>query len=172
MSRAVSYFLRAGQDAEHPEGSWIVLVKITHAALPEPVRLSSNGARISEEPLRYGTMSTWLTDDESPFQFIMMGVQPPDETQQGFGEGALVLELVSSKIAETLTSTTVPAIVDMAIVMAETPNYVEWQSRRMRLRASSGDNGQVRMTFSRWPFRREAWPPHSFSRDKYPGLFG
>ena len=172
MSRYISFNARLAADAESTDEIEVLLVKITHSLLDEPVRLTSdNTERLSIEPLTYGTRSTWLTEDGSPFLFIMMGAQIPDETEDEAPSGSLILDLGDSEIAAMLTSTIEPANVSMAVVLASSPNIVEFEFLDMKLAAADGDSGQISLSFSKEPVHEEAFPTELMTKERFPGLY-
>lgn len=170
--RTISFNARLAADAESTAEIEVVLVKITHPLLDTPIRLSSdNTERLSLEPLMYGTRSTWLTDDGSPFLFILMGAQIPDENPEEPPAGNLVLANLDSDIAEVLTSTTVPAVVSMALVLASSPNEVEHEFLDMQLRSAEGDGDQIVLSFTSEPVLSESYPPTRMTKERFPGLY-
>lgn len=170
--RTISFNARLAADAESTDEIEVVLIKITHPLLDAPIRLSSdNTERISVEPLAYGTRSTWLTDDGSPFLFILMGAQIPDETDEEPPAGSLVLANLDSAIAEVLTSTTVPAIVSMALVLASSPDEVEHEFLDMQLRSAEGDGDQIVLSFTKEPVLNETYPSDRMTKERFPGLY-
>lgn len=171
MSRQVSLNARTAMDAPASDELEIVLIHITHPLIDEPVRLSSDPTtRISLEPLSYGTPSTWLTEDGSPFLFIMMGAQLPDEDDDAPAAGSLVLEILDSDIATILTSTTVQAIVSMAVVLASSPDLVEAEFLDMRMVSADIDAGQIVMSFTKEPITAESYPAARMTKERFPGM--
>lgn len=170
--RTISFNARLAADAEATDEVETVLIKITNPLLDQPIRLSSdNTERISVEPLAYGTRSTWLTDDGSPFLFILMGTQIPDETDEEPPAGNLVLANLDSEIAEVLTSTTVPSLVSMALVLASSPNEVEHEFLDMQLRSAEGDGDQIVLFFTKEPVLSERYPSDRMTKERFPGLY-
>lgn len=170
--RTISFNARLAADAESTDEVEVVLIKITHPLLDQPIRLSSdNTERLSTEPLSYGTRSTWLTEDGSPFLFILMGAQIPDETDEAAPAGNLVLANLDSDIAEVLTSTTVPALVSMALVLASSPNEIEHEFLDMQLRSAEGDGDEIVLSFAKEQVLSEKYPSDLMTKERFPGLY-
>jgi hypothetical protein len=172
MSRYISFNARLAADAESTDEIETVLVKITHSLLDAPIFLSSdNTERLSIDPLTYGTRSTWQNDTGEPFLFIMMGAQIPDETEDEMPAGSLVLEILDSEIAQTLTSTIEPATVSMAVVLASSPDVAEGEFLEMMLVAAEGDSGQVALSFTKEAVHEESYPSALMTKERMPGLY-
>src|SRR5690606_33522145 len=84
MTHSISPGARQSQDAIAKTDEEVVLFRIEHPDLDEVIRLSSDPTTVvSMEPYAMGTYSTWLTDDGSPFLFVLMGVDvPSDKTDE------------------------------------------------------------------------------------------
>ncbi|MCR5856000.1 hypothetical protein [Mesorhizobium sp. J428] len=170
--RTISFNARLAADAESTDEIEVVLIKITHPLLDAPIRLSSdNTERLSVDPLAYVTRSTWLTDDGSPFKFILMGTQIPDETSEEAPSGNIVIADLDSEIAEVLCSTTVPATVSMALVYASSPDVVEHEFLDMKLRSAEIDGDQIVLSFSKEPVLEESYPAARMTKERFPGLY-
>ncbi|MER8817166.1 DUF1833 family protein [Mesorhizobium sp. M0074] len=169
--RRVSLNARLALDQVATDELEVVLVIIEHPLLDTPVRLSSDNAdRISVEPLMYGTRSTWRTEDDSPFLFIMLDALVPDEEDDAPAQASLVLEILDSDIADILTSTTVQATCHMAIVLASSPDNVEAEWIGMLMTGADGDSGQVSLKFSMEPITEEPYPADRMTKERFPGL--
>lgn len=170
--RVVSFNKRAQIDADSSDEIEVVLVKIEHKLLDAPLRLSSdNTERLSEEPLVYGTRSTWLTEDGSPFLFIMLGAQIPDEQDDAPAAASLVIANLDSDIAEALMSTTVRATVSIALVYASAPNLVQQEFLDLKLVSAEGDADQISLSMSREPITSERYPTARMTKERFPGLY-
>lgn len=172
MSRVVSLAARKAMEAGHTDEVEVVLIKITHPDLPTPIRVSSDNADVistDPEPL-FGTRSTWLTDDGSPFLLIAMGIELPDDDPEGVHESRLILEILDPEVTEALINTIVPARVDIAVVMASSPNFVEQQLLNLEMTAADGDGGFVTLSFSRQAIEEEPYPADRMTKLFFPGL--
>lgn len=171
MSRSISLNNRISHDAEATDELEVVLLLITHPDLDEPIRLSTDPTdRLSIEPLAYGTQSTWQTDDGSPFLFVLASSLLPDDQEEAPAAATITLEAVDNRIAEQLNSTIERATVDMALVLASSPDKLEFETRGLKLIESSGNASEVSLKLSRDPLTSEPWPSARMTRSRFPGL--
>lgn len=175
MSRKVSLNARLAHDAVGSKEVEVVLVEITHPETEQVVRLSTDPTdRISYEPLAYGTRSTWRgadpEDDDEAYLFVLMSVLVPDDQEDSPPVARFVLEAVDNRIAEVLRSTTQRATVNMALVLASTPDAVEQEWLNFRLVSAEGDAGTITLSVSRDPVTAEPWPAGRMTRQRFPGL--
>ncbi|MGN6538935.1 MAG: DUF1833 family protein [Mesorhizobium sp.] len=173
MSRAISLNALRQVDALGTTSVAVFLVIIEHDDLEEPLRISSdNAARLSTEPLTYGTLSTYGSTDGSakPFYYIGMQVIPPDDEEDAEPTSTVVIDVLDADIVDVLTSTTVPATARIAIVMAETPNLVEIESVGLELKNVSGDWGQIALKLSMEDLYDEPFPALRMTKAQFPGL--
>lgn len=169
--RRISINARAAHDDETTDETEIVLIKITHPDLDEPVRLSTDPTeRLSLEPLAYGTRSKWQTTDKSPFMFVLLSVMVPDDKDDAPAAATLVLEAVDNRMVDILRSTTERATVDMAVVLASSPDLVEAEWFDMRLVSASGDASEITLQISKEAVTAEPWPAARMTKARFPGL--
>lgn len=170
--RTISLNARQAHDAVASDEIEVVLWHITHPNLDAPIRLSTDPTeRLSVQPLRYGTRSTWMTSDGLPFLFVLAGAQIPDDKADTPAAARLVLANVDNKIAGLLRSFTTPAVVDMALVLASTPDLVEMEALGMDLVSAEGSGDQVALSLSRDLRISEPWPTGRMTRSRFPGLW-
>ncbi|MDB5574980.1 MAG: hypothetical protein JWR80_156 [Bradyrhizobium sp.] len=171
MSRNVSMNARLSHDAMSSDEVEVALIRITHPSLDEPVRLSTDPTeRISDDPLMYGTLSDWLTEDGSPFLFALMSARVPGDEQDSPPQAAITFENVDNEIAGVLRSFTDRATFDIAVVLASTPNRVEADWRGLKVISASGDAASVTLTISLDPITAEPWPSGRMTRQRFPGM--
>lgn len=169
--RRVSLNARRSQDASASDEVEVILFKITHDDLDMPIRLSTDPTeRISVDPLAYGTRSTWLTTDGSPFLFCLLSTMLPDDQEDQPQAASVVIEVVDREIAAMLRSTTKRAAVDMAVVLGSSPDLIEAEWRGLELITAEGDAGEIRLTISRDPITSEPYPARRMTRNVMPGL--
>lgn len=173
MSRAISLNAARQIDALATDAVAVFLVIIEHIDLEEPLRISSDNAeRLSTEPLTYGTRSTYGSIDGTPRPFYFTGMQviPPDDEEDGEPTATLVLDVLDTDIVGLLTSTTIPATGRIAIVMADTPNLIEFEAAGLSLKGANGDWGQVALRLSMKDLYDEPYPATRMSKERFPGL--
>ncbi len=171
--RRVSLNARLAQDAQATEEIYCALFAITHPALARPIRLSSdNTTRLSTEPLMYGTRSTWMGANPAtdPYLWVVASTILPSDLDDAPAAGNIVLENVDNEIAILLRSFTDLAVINMAVVLASSPNLVEAEWRGMNIVSSDIDAGEVMISFSREDIGDEYFPAGRMSRERFPGL--
>lgn len=169
--RRVSLNARTAIDATASEEVEVVLVKISHDELEEPILLSSDPTeRLSIEPLAYGTRSTWNGSAGSPFWFVLMSTLLPDDQEDQPQAATLALEVVDHDMAKLLRSTTKRATVDVAVVLASSPDLVEAEWLGLELITAEGDSAEIKLSISRDPITAEPYPARRMTRNVMPGL--
>lgn len=172
--RRVSLNARRATDAALSSEVEVALIVITHPALSQPIRLSTDPTeRISDAPLSYGTRSNWDGADPitDPYLFILASAELPDDLEDAPAAASIVLENADNRVAELLRSFTDQAVVHLAVVLASDPDLAEVEYRGLRMVSSSGDAGEVRIQISRQPIEDETVPMDRFTKHRFPGLF-
>ncbi len=163
----ISLTMRTSAYAEQTDAVAVVLAKITHPNLVAPVYLSSDPTqRLLTDPLVYGTISNGIQ-----YLFVLMTAIIPDEHREGPPKTQLVLENVESDMAKVIRSFTSYASVDLSVVMASNPNFVERSFTNMQIVKASYDADRVTLDISREPFTQEPWPSARMTRARFPGLW-
>ncbi len=169
--RRVSLNARLALDAETSDEVEIILVRITHPDLDAPIRLSTDPTiRISDDPPMYATRSTWPDRPSDPYLFVLASALLPDDQEEAPQTSQLVLELVDRDMAKPLRETTTRATVDVAVVMASTPDLVEAEYLGLEITGVDGDAGELRLALSRQPITAEPWPARRMTKAAFPGL--
>jgi hypothetical protein len=165
---------RRAHDEQFEDDVEIALFSISHPALDEPVRLSTDPTeRLGVDPLMYGTRSTWdgANPITEPYLFVLAAAEQPSDLEDAPAAGRITLENVDNRIAETLRGFTNRAEVKMAVVRASAVNEPDAEYHDMRLMSAGGDAGEVQLEFSRQPIEEEVVPMERFTKDRFPGLF-
>ncbi len=171
--RRVSLNARLAQDAEATDEVYVALFYITHPDLPEPIRLSTdNTVRLSEEPLIYGTRSTWRGSNPAtqPFYFVLASTLLPSDLEDTPPAGTIIIENIDNEIARVLRSFNDLATIAMAVVLADSPNLIEAQWSDLNIISADIDAGEVMVSFSREDITEEYFPSGRMTRDRFPGL--
>ncbi|MDQ0454722.1 hypothetical protein [Rhizobium paknamense] len=172
--RRVSLNARLAKDAGMTDEIYVALFYITHPDLDEPVRLSTDATeRLSDEPLMYGTRSSWMDSDTTtePFYFVLASTILPSDLDDAPTSGNLVLENVDNDIAKELRSFTTLATVHMAVVLASSPSLIEIEFRNMQIVSADLTAGDITLNFSREDIEEERSPGGRMTRSQFPGLF-
>ena len=151
----------------------MVLIRISHPDLVDgPVRLSTDPTeRISVDPLAYGTRSRWGGETSEIHWFVIASALLPDDVDDAPATASVVLEAVDRDMAAVLRSTTARATVDMAVVLASSPDVVEAEWLGLDLVSAEGDAGEIKLSLSRDPITSEPWPARRQTRSAFSGLF-
>ena len=166
---------QAQNTAENP----IVLVTITHPQLDEPLRLSTDPTlRLSDQPLKYGTRSrliggTALEHDlPSPaeFFFVLMTAVLPDDLEAGVTSTDIVFEHVDNGMVEQARGLKTPARVDFTVVLASTPDHVDFEWTDLSSVDVSYDEATITVSVSREAVMNMAWPYGRMTKSQFPGL--
>ncbi len=175
MSRKISLNAHLALDADGSRHVEVVLLQITHPETEQVIRLSTDPTeRISYQPLRYGTRSTWLgadpADDDQVFFFILVSVLLPDDQETAPPAARLLIEGVDNELTEVLRSTQARAAVSMAVVLASSPDVTEQEWHGFKLVSAEKSGEGITLTISRNPLTEEPWPAGRMTRERFPGL--
>lgn len=172
--RRVSLNARRMQDDQVDAEIAVVLFEFLHPSLPKPIRLSTdNKDVISYDPYYLGTRSTWrganpITD---PYLWIVASAVLPSDEDDMPASATLVLENLDSEMVKVVRSFTDVATVAIAVVMASSPNLVEFEHEGLELMSCDIDAGQIVLSLSREEIEMERFPPGRMTRQRFPGLF-
>ncbi|MEO0955796.1 MAG: hypothetical protein AAFY12_12440 [Pseudomonadota bacterium] len=164
---------RLSQEQNSTSEIEVALFHIEHSALSEPIRLSTdNTERLSVDPLAYGTRSSFngANPVSEPFQFVLVSADLPSDLEEAPAEAVLILENVTKGIADLLQMITTQATVDMAVVLASSPNQLEAEYRDLRLVRAEGDASEISLFLSRQPIEEESFPSVRMTKQRFPGL--
>lgn len=172
MSRRISLNYRRALGEPVSDEVQCVLILITHDELDFDIRLCSDPAeRISIEPLVYGTRSSWLNPGGEPWLYAIMSAVVPDDRAEAPPAAEIVLANVDSRILELLRATTTPARFDIAVVLANAPDVVEYEALDFSLASVPYDGAEITLQITRESEEGEYWPSQRLTRDRCPGLF-
>jgi hypothetical protein len=171
--RRVSLNARLAQNSQNTAEIYVVLVHIEHPMLDNPVLLSTDPTeRLQDEPLMYGTRSTWLGANPvtEPFLFVLASTVLPSDIDDAPAEANIVLENVDNDIAKLLRSFTDLATVSMAVVLASSPNLIENEFHGLKLTSANINAGEVTLNVSREDVEEEYFPGGRMTKNRFPGL--
>lgn len=173
--RRVSLNARTFYDDMASEEVHVALFHIEHESLDEPVRLSTDPTeRLSTDPLAYGTRSTWLGANpiDEPFYFILASTILPSDIDDAPASGNIVIENVHQDIAKVVRSFISFATVQMAVVLASSPNEIEAEWLDMKIISADIDSGEIVLQFSRDDIEDEYSPSGRMTKNWFPALYG
>ncbi len=169
--RRLSLNARLLTDAETTDETYVALFRFTHPSLDKPVRLSTDPTIcLSEDPEEYGTLSSWLNPDGDPYLWIIASAMVPDDKEDAPTAATFILETVTKDMVDVFRSITDRATVDMAIVLASSPDHVEVEFRDLKLMAASGNAQEITLQLSRESIFELPWPAGRMTRARFPGL--
>lgn len=172
--RRLSLNARMIQDEQSSDEIYVVLFKVTHPDLREPIRLSTdNTERIASEPdVIYGTRSSWggANPVTEPYLWIIASALVPSDLEDAPAAATVSLENLDREMVTLLRSFSTPAIVAMAVVLASSPDLVEQEWTDLQLVSTDIDAGQIVIAFSREEIELEFFPGGRMTRDRFPGL--
>lgn len=172
--RRVSLNARIAWERDHADEVAVVLIRINHGSLAAPVRLSTDPSeRTSIEPLAYGTRSTWLSGGpgKALYDFVLLEAVLPGEQDGAPASATLMLENHDNDVVAALRSVADQARADIAVVLASSPDLVEYEVLDLRLTTAEGDTGTTQLTLTRDPLASEPCPAGRMSKTRFPGLF-
>jgi hypothetical protein len=122
--------------------------------------------------LIYGTRSIWRGADpvNDPYLFIIADAMLPDDAQDAPAQTQIALMALDAQYAELLRSFATPATVNMAVVLASTPDQPEGEWHGLQLTVADWAEGEITLTLSREDIDLEFFPSGRMTRSKFPGL--
>lgn len=165
--RNMSLAFRAAANAEETREILVFLVTITHESLDLPKRYSSDPtARLSTDPLKYGTVSRGDT-----FEYLPMTLQLPDDSSDSAPTMKLVLDNVTREAIPLIRSISTPAQVSVELVLASAPDDVEATWPDFDVVNASYDATTVSLELAINALVNEPYPSGTFTPAGFGGLF-
>ena len=171
--RRVSLNARLMQDADVIDELYAVLLEITHPELPEPILLSTDNAeRLSDEPLIYGTRSTWRSENGArrDFLWIVASTLLPSDLDDAPASATIVLENLDRRMAEIVRSFTDPATINIGVVLASSADLIEAEYTGLLLTSAEITAGEISLSISREEIESELVPGGRMTSRTFPGL--
>lgn len=129
MARTLSAAALASAHAQETGEAWLVLLTITHPALAQPIRVTSDNQ---------DTVSNGNTFQTFPFQITLPGEDPESPSR-----ARLKIDNVDRSIVNTLrTITSAPSLM-IQVVLASQPNVIEVEFTGLTLREAEYDAQSV-----------------------------
>ena len=157
MSRILSTPAQQAIFAQETGDAFIVLLTISHAALPEAIRVTS------DEVITVSNGETFV-----PFPFDL--VLPNDIDSKSY-RAKLVIDNVDRSIVQAVRSLATAPGVLIQIVRAATPDVIEAQFVDFSLTNVTYDAYRVQGDLTVEDFTAEPYPATIFSPGLFPGLF-
>lgn len=115
--------------AENTDKVWLVLLTVTHADLPESIRVVRDYANI--------------TSNGNLFVAFPFEIELPDEDPDRPTQARLSIENVDRTIIRSLRAITSPCDVTIQLVLSDTPDTIEVEYVGMKLRNVQYDAGTI-----------------------------
>lgn len=173
MSRRVSLNHRLAQDAAASGEIEVALFMITHPSLSKPIRLSTDNAdEISRDPYLRGTRSTWMGSNPltEPFHHVIADAVMPSDMDNTPAAGQIVLALTDQALVTAVRSVTTVPTISMAVVLASSPDVIEYEVRDLDIVSHDINAAEVTLTYSREDIEQEPCPAGRMTKDNFPGL--
>jgi hypothetical protein len=157
MARALSIVARQAVFAQETKEVFLLLLTITHAAIPDPIRVANNTQAI---------ISGGETFVGYPFAITL-----PDEREDGIPQMSLRIDNVSRSIVQALRSITSAPSIQLDVVLADQPDTLEASFTGFTLRRASYDAVVVEGALTLEDVLNQAFPALSFTPSTTPALF-
>ena len=157
MSRTLSSAAQAAMNAQETAEAFVVLLEITHAAMPTPLRVAS----VRSEIISNG--DTYLG---FPFEIPL-----PEESGDRPPEVELVIDNIDRQIVDAIRVLTSPPTVSLSVILESTPDQIEAGPFNFTLKKATWNQLVVTGTLSYEDILDEPWPSGTFNPSEFPGLF-
>lgn len=171
--RRVSLNARLAHDDLTSAEIEVALFRIRHPLLPAPIRLSTDSTeRLSDDPPVYGTRSAWgeANPITEPYLWVIASTVLPGDADDAPAAATLILENLDSEMVELVRSFTDPATVDVAVVLASSPDLVEAEWSELMIMSADITAGEITLSLSRDEIELEPFPAGRLTRNRFPGL--
>lgn len=157
MSRTLSSTALAAMLAQETDEVFVMLLKITHASLAEPIRIS-------------GDSQNTTSDNEEYLQFPFAITLPSDDDEQPPAI-RITIDNVSQTIVGTLRSIESPPEFEIMIVRAGAPDTVEVRYTDFALHEVGYDAFTITGTLTVESLLVEPYPSGKFVPSEFPALY-
>lgn len=170
MSRDVSASFKAAAFAQQTDKTPIYLVTVTHPAMMEPLRFSSDATERLEpsgvnQPV-YGTISRGDEYYFLPFTLIL-----PQDQDRSAPIARLRMANISRDLIPILRSVDSPAQFLIEVVLSDDPDTVEIALPTLDLMDADYDAEEISLDLTIEVLANEPYPAESFDPSGFPALF-
>lgn len=158
MARALSLAARIAMHAQETGEVFLVLLKIIHPNLPQPLFFVRDGQSCVSRGQLYIPV---------PFDFTL-----PSDTDDEPPQAKITIDNVSRQVTEALRSITTTPDIEVSIVLASTPDVLEYGPVLFQLADLQVNALTVTGTLIYDPITNEQFPCDSYIPEWFPGLFG
>lgn len=157
MRTTLSAPMRRAMHAQQTGEAVIVLLTLSHALLPEPIRVTSNGEDVTSEGQLYLRF---------PFDITL-----PPESDDAPPQVQLRIDAVDQRIVTSIRELQGAPTVQIALALASSPDVLETRPYAFTLREAEYDAGEITGTLMYEPVLDEPYPGWQFSPSTTPGVF-
>lgn len=143
-------------NVEQTDEVWLILLEITHPSLVTPIRVVNNTQAITSNGNQYLASAFTL--------------RLPDDVQ-GLSYVELEIDNVDRVIVDTIRALATPPSVALSVVLADTPDSIEFGPHQMTVSDVDYNASTVKGTLIYEDLLNEPFPGRSFDKSRYPGLF-
>ncbi len=129
MPRTLSNAALASMNAQQTGDVWLVLLTLSHATMPTPIRLVNNNEDVASRGNTYIAF---------PFEVELPG-EDPDQPPKAM----LRIDNVDRRVVQTIRSIVAPPTVTLEVILASAPDNVEVSFTNMTLRNAQYDASTV-----------------------------
>lgn len=151
----------------------ITLLTIEDPSQPNtPVRLADSYTQrltglTTDDEVVYGVVSRG-----NNFIFLPLEITLPSEEDTGVGRCNVVLNYVTTEAIQLIREYLVnPTQINLEIILASNPNYVEASFPGFYVVSASYNANQITLTLDMIDYSREPFPCYNFTPNYFPGLF-
>ncbi|MBU2960486.1 DUF1833 domain-containing protein [Citreicella sp. C3M06] len=172
MTRNLSHAVRAAQDATTSDVVQIVLLRITHPDLSEPLRLTLTPHElVSEEPEIFGVYSDW-EGTEQLYTAVQAGAEMPGDDEGDIPEARVSLQNTPELMDAIQSFTSPKPVVDCVVVSSADTNNVEGEWLGLRIVETPFDSSTVEIRANLAHIMEEPAVQHVMTPARAPGLRG
>lgn len=158
MARTLSLSARIAMHAQETGEAFLVLLKISHQDLPEPLYFVRDGVSCASQGQVYIPV---------PFDITL-----PSDTDDEPPQAKITIDNVSREVTEAIRQIPVTPDVELSIVLASTPDVLEYGPVLFQLSDVQIDALTITGTLIYDPVTNEQFPCDSYTPEWFPGLFG
>ena len=157
MPRQLSSAALRAQHAEETGEVWVLLLEIAHPGLAEPIRVCNDAVDLVSDGHTY---VAW------PFEIAL-----PEDTDERVPQVQLTIDNISREIVEAVRSLSSPPVVSLSVVLASSPDHLEYGPMRLEFMSVEYDALTVTATLGLEPVLSEPIPGDTMTPGLFPGLF-
>jgi len=157
MSRSVSSTLKQAIFAQETDQTFLILLEIDHDDLGSPIRVVNNYSNVT---------SNGDTYTGYPFEIALL-----EDTGENIPEISLVIDNVDRQIVDAIRTCTGPPTIALSVILADSPNTVEYGPVDLTVRSAQYDAMTVTATISPDNILNEPYPGDLYSPQNFPALF-